>query len=74
LKEGIIMKPRVLFLSLLTLLITTTAGYAVTYPFPTHRAFTEDSKASFKAGVKVYLFHSGPEDVNNAVNANDVGN
>jgi hypothetical protein len=72
LKEGIIMKPRVLFLSLLTLLITTTAGYAVTYTFPTHGPSPVEGKSLFKMGTEVYLFHSRSEDAKNVINSNVV--
>jgi len=61
-------------LSLLFILIPfamSTTVHAVAYPFPDDgQAYLKDEPA-MKAGTKLYLFHSGTEDVKNAIHEND---
>src|ERR1700686_3659976 len=61
-----------LLLSLTNLLAMTTAVNAVVYPFPNYGTSYMGVNTVIKTGSKVYLFHSGTDDVRNAINVDDV--
>ncbi len=56
------MKKITVVLSVILTLVVTAAAYAVV-PFPHHAASPLKGKAVMTVGSKVYLFHSGTEDV-----------
>jgi hypothetical protein len=66
------MKKLAVCLSFTALLAMTTYVYAVVYPFPNHGPSYLMEETVMKAGSIVYLFHSGTDDVRNAINVNDV--
>lgn len=45
--------------------------HAVAYPFPENGSAHIKDEAVMKVGTKLYLFHSGTEDVKNAMHVND---
>ena len=53
-------------------LILPTVVHAVTYPFPENEPAYLKDDAVMKAGSKLYLFHSGTEEVKKTINVNDV--
>jgi len=61
-----------LLLLLVTLFSLPATLHAVTYPFPeSEPAYLKDDVV-MKAGSKLYLFHSGTEEVKKTINVNDV--
>ncbi|HEX8961156.1 MAG TPA: hypothetical protein VF775_06260 [Geobacteraceae bacterium] len=58
---------------LLTVIFTlaVTAAHAVV-PFPLHASSPQKSEAAMSVGAKVYLFHSGTEDVKKSIHVNDI--
>ena len=66
------MKKFSLLLLLIAPLIMTTSLYAMTNPFPDYVPAYLNDGSFVKAGTKLYLFHSGTEEVNNTINVNDV--
>jgi hypothetical protein len=46
--------------------------HAVSYSFPENEPAYLNNGAALNAGTKLYLFHSGTEDVKKAINVNDV--
>jgi len=46
--------------------------HAVTYSFPENEPAYLKDEAVINAGTKLYLFHSGSEDVKKAINVNDI--
>jgi hypothetical protein len=66
------MKKPLLLLPLVALFFLPVAVQAVTYPFPeSEPAYLKDDVV-MKAGSKLYLFHSGTEEVKKTINVNDV--
>ena len=59
-------------LLLITPLIMTTSLHAVIYPFPKNEPTYLNDEAVMKIGTKLYLFHSGTEEVKKTINVNDV--
>ena len=53
-------------------LVMPTVVYAVTYPFPEKEPSHVKVEAAMTVGTKIYLFHSGTDDVKNAIKVNDV--
>jgi hypothetical protein len=45
--------------------------HPVAYPFPENESVYIKDEPVMKAGTKLYLFHSGTEDVKNSINVND---
>jgi len=66
------MKKLTLFLLLLAPFIMTRSLHAVTYPFPENGPAYLKNEAVMTVGKKVYLFHSGTEDVKKTINVNDI--
>lgn len=66
------MKKLTLFLLLMTPFIMTSSLHAVTYPFPENGPAYLKNEAAMKVGTKLYLFHSGTEDVKKTINVNDI--
>ena len=60
----------ILLLSLMPLAMSTTL-YAVAYPFPEKESSYQKDEAVMKVGTKLYLFHSGTDDVKNSIHVND---
>ena len=60
----------ILLLSLMPFAMSTTL-YAVAYPFPENGPSYQKDEAAMKAGVQLYLFHSGTEDVKNSIHVHD---
>jgi hypothetical protein len=56
----------------MTPLIMTSPLHAVTYPFPEHEPAYIKNEAVIEVGEKLYLFHSGTEEVKETINVNDV--
>jgi hypothetical protein len=57
---------------LMTPLLIPAAVHAVTYSFPENEPAYLKDEAVVNVGTKLYLFHSGTEEVKKAINANDV--
>ncbi len=66
------MKKLALFLLLLAPFLMTSSLHAVTYPFPEKGPAYLDNDAVMKPGTKVYLFHSGTEEVKKTIKTNEV--
>ena len=66
------MKKLSFLLLLITPLIMTTSLYAITYPFPENEPAYLKDDVVMKAGSKLYLFHSGTEEVKKTINVHDV--
>ena len=66
------MKKPLLLLPLVALFFLPVAVQAVTYPFPESEPACLKDDAVMKAGSKLYLFHSGTEEVKKTINVNDV--
>ncbi|MDR3580228.1 MAG: hypothetical protein P4L44_09730 [Oryzomonas sp.] len=62
---------RALWLLLVPLLMPAVV-HAVTYSFPENEPAYLKDEAVINVGTKLYLFHSGSEDVRKAINANDI--
>jgi hypothetical protein len=66
------MNKPLLLLLLVALFFLPASLHAVTYPFPENEpAYLTDENVK-KVGTKVYLFHSGTEEVKNTIHANDI--
>jgi len=61
-----------LSLLLVTLFFLPATLHAVTYPFPEKEPLHVQEEAVMKIGTKVYLFHSGTDQVRNTINVHDV--
>jgi hypothetical protein len=57
---------------LLAPLVIPTVAHAVTYPFPEKESTPVKAEAAMTVGTKIYLFHSGTEEVRKTINVNDV--
>ncbi len=66
------MKKLTLFLLLMAPLFMTSSPHAVTYHFPEHEPAYLKNETVMKIGTKLYLLHSGTEDVKKAINVNDI--
>ena len=66
------MKKFSVLLLLLTPVIMTTSLHAVTYPFPKNEPAYLNVGSFVKMGTKLYLFHSGTEEVKKTISMNDV--
>jgi len=53
-------------------LVMPTVVYAVTYPFPEKEPSHVKVEAAMTVGTKIYLFHSGSDEVRKTINVNDV--
>jgi len=63
---------KILFLLLfLAPFAISTTLHAVAYPFPENGQVYQNDEAVMKVGTKLYLFHSGTEDVKNGIHVND---
>ena len=63
---------KILFLLLLLVpFAMSTTLHAVAYPFPDNGQTYQKDEPVMKADTKLYLFHSGTEDVKNAIHEND---
>ena len=71
-KGWMIIKKHSLSLLLVTLLFLPATLHAVTYPFPENEPAYLKDDAVMKAGSKLYLFHSGTNEVKKSINVNDV--
>ncbi len=63
-------KVLILLLSLIPFAMSTTL-YAVAYPFPGNEHTYQNVLSDMTIGTKVYLFHSGTDDVKNSIHVND---
>jgi hypothetical protein len=61
-----------LLLLLVTLFSLPATLHAVTYPFPENEPLFVKEEAVMKIGSRVYLFHSGTDEVRNTINVHDV--
>lgn len=59
-------------LLIITPLIMTSSIHAVTYPFPGNEPAYIKDESVMKVGTKLYLFHSGTEEVKRTIRINDV--
>jgi hypothetical protein len=62
------------FLFLLLLLVPFAMSsnlHAVAYPFPENELSYQKDEVAMKVGTKLYLFHSGTEDVKSSIHVND---
>jgi hypothetical protein len=66
------MKKLVLLLLLMTPLIMTNSLHAVTYPFAHSKPSNLSDQAPMMAGTRLYLFHSGRQELENAIRVDDV--
>ena len=66
------MKKLMLFLFLVTPLLMTSSLHAVCYPFPKSKPAYLGVETAGATGARVYLFHSGASELNNAINVNDI--
>ena len=55
-------------------LVIPTVVYAVTYPFPEKEPSHVKVEAAMTVGTKIYLFHSGTDEVRKTIIVNDVLN
>lgn len=63
---------KILFLLLfLVPFAISTKLYAVAYPFPGNESTYQKDEPGMKVGTKLYLFHSGTDDVKNSIHVND---
>jgi hypothetical protein len=63
---------KILFLLLLLVpFAMSTTIHAVVYPFPENVSTYQIDEPAMEAGTKLYLFHSGTEDVKNRIHVND---
>ena len=53
-------------------LVIPTVVHAITYPFPEKEPSHLKAEAVMTVGAKVYLFHSGTDEVRKTINVNDV--
>jgi hypothetical protein len=66
------MKKPLLLLLLVSLFFLPAVVQAVTYHFPEKTPLHVQEEAVMTVGTKLYLFHSGTEEVKNTIHANDV--
>jgi hypothetical protein len=66
------MKKLMLLLLLVTPLIMTSSLHAVTYPFPKSNPAYPGNQSVMMAGTRLYLFHNSTQEVNDAINVNDI--
>jgi hypothetical protein len=66
------MKKLPILLLLIAPLIMTSSIYGVTYPFPKNEPLYLNNGSNVELGTKLYLFHSGMEEVKKTININDV--
>lgn len=66
------MKKLTLVLLLLTPFMIPPLLYAVTYPFPENSPAYLQNETVLKTGTKLYLFHSGTEEVKKTININKI--
>jgi hypothetical protein len=66
------MKKLSVLLLIMTPLIMTSSLHAVTYPFPKNEPLYLKDGSVLGVGTKLYLFHSGTEEVKKTINVNDV--
>ena len=71
-KGWMIIKKHSLSLLLVTLLFLPATLHAVTYPFPENEPAYLKDDVVMKAGSKLYLFHSGTEEVKKTINVHDM--
>ena len=57
---------------LIVQLLIPTVVHAVTYPFPGKEPYHVNVEAAMTVGTKIYLFHSGTDEVRNTINVDDV--
>lgn len=62
---------KILFLLLLVPFAMSTTIHAVVYPFPENEPTYQIDEPVMKLGTKLYLFHSGTEDVKSRIHVND---
>jgi hypothetical protein len=65
------MNKPLLLLLLVTLFFLPVAVQAVTYSFPEKKPLLLKEEVVMTVGTKLYLFHSGTEEVKNTIHAND---
>jgi hypothetical protein len=66
------MKKLVLFVCLITPIFITGSLHAVTYLIPDNEPAYLKDDAVMKVGAKLYLFHSGTDEVKSTIHSNDV--